>query len=235
MNRALTVVSLLFVGCASTRPETFHVGAPAMNPVPTVERLSPEPLAAEPVAIEFAPTELESYSLDPAIVPRSTRSAADEGLRNSRLTLKGGYYGSEEDTLDDGWIMNLSWMRFFTHYFALEIEAGYFDATGYDGPNASEVSGFPLMVNGRFNLPVWVLDLYAGIGAGTIYYDFDAQPTCVEDGFLLAGNAFLGATVNVADSVALGVEAKYYLTEEASDEHGGLDAIVLMLTVGASL
>jgi len=84
--------------------------------------------------------------------------------------------------------------------------------------------------------PVWILDLYAGQGVGTFYYDAEASGavSASDEGFLLGGNAFLGATINLADRIALGLEGKYYVTDEISDLDAGLDAFALMRTLGFS-
>jgi hypothetical protein len=173
----------------------------------------------------------------PAMHPLSTPVAASD-LRTSRFTLKGGLYSAETDEIgDDGWIFNASWMRFFTSLLALELEIGYLDASGEDGGIDGDVWGIPVMVNGRANVPLWLLDLYGGVGVGTIYYDAEAESgteSADDDGFLLAGNAFLGATVNLLDTIAVGLEAKYYLTEDSDELDEPLDALALMLTVGFS-
>jgi len=169
-------------------------------------------------------------TFNPALYP----AVADEGLRHSRTTIKAGLYSSEDaDELDDGFIVNVSWMRFFTSIFALELEAGYLDADGSEGGVDGDLWGMPLMVNGRLNLPVWVLDLYGGAGVGTIYYNLDVGSED-DDGFLLGGNAFVGATFNVGDAIALGLEAKYYATEDINDFDVSLESFALMLTLGFS-
>ena len=174
-------------------------------------------------------------SLDTAIA--ALPQAQEQSLHSSRFTIKGGYYGSTEDALDDGWIANVSWMKFFSSFFALEFEVGYLDADGTDGGLDTEVWGIPIMVNGRLNLPIWVLDLYGGVGIGTLYYDAEANvgnQTAEDDGFLWAGNAFAGATLNLAEAVALGLEFKSYVTDDIDDVDSSLDAYALMLTLGFS-
>lgn len=251
MKSTSAIVCLLLVGCASTPTESWSVSSAPEPSVPesSAELAAPaEPAApvAEPVADPLAeavtaPTPIagpealdpEYATWDPSYSIYAPPPAASD-LRTSRFTLKGGYYGSSEDNLDNGWIANVSWMRFFTRFFALELEAGYFDAKG-EGV-APDLFGVPLMVNGRLNIPVWVLDLYGGLGIGTIYYDFD-EPGPSD--WVLAGNAFLGATINLADALSLGLEGKYYLTDDVEGEDGldtdeGLDAFALMLTLGWS-
>jgi hypothetical protein len=128
-------------------------------------------------------------------------------------------------------------MRFFTRIFALEFEVGYMDLDGDDSGIDAEAWAVPIMVNGRFNIPLWVLDLYAGVGVGGFYYDVETSGTfsADEDGFLWGGNGFAGGTINLADAISLGLEAKYYLTDEIDDlGDASLDGLAVMLTLGWS-
>ena len=235
----LTVPSLFLLGCASSRTlELVHDEAiDARAIVASTEAPAPE-LAREPevVALSFADYELEVLSVGAEPREPVLTLAQDESLHGSRFTLKGGYYGADEDALDDGYIFNVSWMRFFTKIFAIEFEAGYLDVDGSEGTVDAEVWSVPIMLNGRFNLPVWVLDVYAGLGIGTFYYDVELSggATGDDDGFLAAGNGFLGATINLADAIALGLEGKYYVTEDIDDADAALDAYAIMLTLGFS-
>jgi hypothetical protein len=203
------------------------------------------PLAAPPEDTSWGDAGAVVHEEDPVFVaepldPRLALAPAVEGLHQSRFTLKGGYYSAEDedaDELDPGYIFNLSWMQFLSSFFALELEVGYFGTDGEDAGLEVDVWGIPAMVNGRLNIPVWVLDLYGGVGVGEIYYDVEASLgglSADDDGFLFGGNAFLGATVNLADALALGLEAKYYVTEEIDDVDSTLDAFAVMLTLGFS-
>jgi hypothetical protein len=231
------------VACAASRTNEVRVSddldVSASRASVVVEPL-PE---AAPVAASTAPS-LAALALEP--LPAAPQDMDDDGrndwndgqgLHDSRFTVKGGYFGADEDALDDGYIFNLSWMNFMTRIFALELEVGYLDADGSDSGVDSEVWAIPIMLNGRANLPIWVLDVYAGLGAGTFYYDAEVSGAASgsDDGFLLGGNAFVGASVGVADSIALGLEGKYYVSEDASDDFdSSLDAFALMLTLGFS-
>ncbi len=246
---SLLLASLVLASCASV-PANQLLVSKTLEPRTgggVGEEHAPAPVTeASEVTVPSVTTagseELRVGVAEPAVYREPSPSpffplAADEGLRESRTTLKAGYYSAEDaDELDDGWIANISWMRFFSNWLALELEAGYFDADGDDGGVDGEVWGIPVMVNGRANIPLWVLDVYGGAGVGTIYYDAEASGavSAEDDGFLLGGNAFVGATINVADAIALGLEAKYYLTEEADDIDAALDAYALMLTLGFS-
>jgi hypothetical protein len=157
----------------------------------------------------------------------------DAGLRENRFVLKGGLYDSDDiSELDDGWIITASWMKFFTSLLALELELGYFTSDGSSGGISADLWGIPIFVNGRVNLPVWVIDLYAGLGLGTIYYDVEVG-TADDDGFIWAGQAFLGGSVNIADAIALGLEVKYIVTDDVSSSvDSNLDAVAFLLTLG---
>jgi len=165
-------------------------------------------------------------------------AGVDESLRGSRFTIKGGYYSLDSaDELDDGWIAMLSWMQFFSKLFAFELEVGYFDADGEEGVVEADTWGIPLFVNGRINLPLWIFDLYGGVGIGTVYFDTEAEGGAIsleDDGFLLAGDGFIGASLNLRDSVALGLEGKYIVTDDMDEFDEGLDAFAVMLTLGFS-
>ncbi len=229
MRFSAVVVSLLVLGCASTQNDAFVVH----------DSIQPETpyFAAEAPAGDFLDPAADPAAFTHALATTLPAPAAAEGLRHSRFTVKAGYYGSEEDELDDGYIINLSWMRFFSSLFALELEAGYFDADGNVSGVDTEAWGIPLMVNGRVNLPIWILDVYGGLGIGTIYYDAEASAlgvSATDDGFVAAGNAFLGATLNLADAIAMGIEAKYYGTGDMADFDTSLDALAVMLTLGFS-
>ena len=158
----------------------------------------------------------------------------EKSLHHSRWTIKGGLYSADADELDDGWMINVSWMRFFTKLLALELELGYLNADGDTGGIDVEAWALPLMVNGRANIPIWVLDVYGGLGLGTVYYDVDVAGVGDDDGWLLGANAFLGSTINLADAIALGLELKYYLTEDIDDADEPLDGFAVLLTLGFS-
>jgi opacity protein-like surface antigen len=175
---------------------------------------------------------------DRSLVDGPRQAAPETGLRENRFTIKGGYYDSSEDSLEDGYIINGAWTRFLNKWLAVEFELGYLDADGDVGPVETEVWAIPLMLNGRANIPLWILDVYGGAGIGTLYYDAEASAgpfRATADGWLLAGNVFAGTSLNVADRVALGLEVKYYLTDEISNSNEGLDALAVMLTLGWSL
>jgi hypothetical protein len=234
----LVVPSLLLLGCASARSMDVIDGCTIDSRTIVADSGASSPAVdAELVAQPSTVTALEAQPVTGAVFPSSASApAAEESLHTSRFTVKGGYWGATEDAIDDGYLVGLSWMRFFSKLFALELEAGYMDADGTDSGVDFDVWSIPVMVNGRLNVPIWVLDLYGGLGIGTFYYDAEASgaASADDDGFLWAGDAFVGATINLADAIALGLELKYYLTDDIDDYDEGLDAYALLLTLGFS-
>ena len=237
LRLALLVSPPFLVACAAPRTNALLVSdsaAATTNPA-RAGAADPRPDApGGPAAV--AAIDAGGPAAEPA--PAALASAPQEGesLYKDRFTLKGGYYGAKEDALDDGYIFNLSWMSFRSKFLAVEFEAGYLDADGRDSGVEAEIWSLPFMVNGRLNAPIWILDVYGGLGVGAFYYDVEISggATGDDDGFVMGGNAFVGATLNVADRIALGLEGKYYVTEEADDLDESLDAFALMLTLGFS-
>ena len=218
LRRALLVTPLLLLGCASARTSPVIVGDAA-----SAVEAPAAPAAATGAFTDFAP----GSRVGPMAPPRRPRQ---------RFTLKGGYYGSSEDGLDDGYIVNAAWMRPTSDRLSSELEIGYLDASGTEKGVERDVWSIPLLVNGRFDLPVGKkVELYGGLGLGSFYYEADAKTLGVSvsaDGFVFGGDAFFGGAIHLGKTLLLGLEGKYYLTDSASDLDGSLDAYVVMLTLG---
>lgn len=242
MIRASILASMLLVGCTSAPGRDLLVELPpeAKPGGRSVEAESPSFAAAyeeASPALDFAAgPDAEPLVGEVVLEPSSLSAPARRGQRESRFTIKGGYYSSEDaEDLDDGYIVNLSWQQFRSTSFATEFEVGYFEADGEDGAIEAEAWGIPFMVNGRLNLRISALDLYGGAGVGEFYYDAERDSGIVSidaDGWLFGGNAFVGASVNLGDALALGLEAKYYLSEEIDELDVSLEAFAVMLTLG---
>lgn len=203
--------------------------------------VSAEPLEPEAVIIATASYVPRETSRQEVVVtdPPPPTSTEEQSYPHKRITLKGGWFSPDEDSSDDGTNFNVSWMNVYNPHFALEVEMGYIDAPGNDG-NALTVDGWgiPLLVNGRGTLPLGKLDLYGGLGLGTVYVDVEAQGpvgSASDDGFLFAGDLFLGASVDVGKAYVLGLEVKKYLTGRTSAFDWELDGYALLLTLGFNL
>ena len=89
----------------------------------------------------------------------------------------------------------------------------------------------PVMANARFSVPVWLLEAYGGAGIGMMYYNVDGG-ALDGDGWLTAGNVFLGADITVFDRLSAGLELKYFITDQIRNSSINLDAFTLALTLG---
>ena len=246
----ISVLCLGAVGCTTTNADgpprlaSYAAAGLAVESADVSRRTpEPQPVAAGPLApaVAAAPEPTLAAATPeraPVGVERAVRSlsaakaaaASDASLHKNRITIKGGYWATTDITDVDGGIINVSWSRYLVSIIALELEAGYFNASG----TGIDLWGVPLMVNGRANLPLWLIDFYAGLGIGGIYYDADLVLT-KESGWVWGGNAFLGGTVNILDSLALGLEGKYYLTEKASGLGRTLDSFAALITLGFAI
>lgn len=239
-HHALVLSPLLLLGCATTRTSDLIVSdTTAVRAGQPIAEALPAAPVAELDSRSAAPSLLATEAEAPAESISSSLAAAAEddmmGLHGDRFTIKGGYYGASEDELDDGYIVNVSWMHYTSKLFAIELEVGYLDADGSDGGVDVDVWSVPIMLNGRLNAPIWIFDAYAGAGVGTFYYDAEVESggaSADDDGFLWAVNGFIGGSINIADALALGLEAKYYVTDDVDDADAGLDAYAIMLTLG---
>jgi hypothetical protein len=237
---ALFVIPFLLIGCAASPARSVIVSDAASISgmaalpleVPTPNRASND-AAADAATELFARVTPQSQQPPMALPPQAPPPRPRE-----RLSVKGGYYGSSEDGIDDGYIINLSWMRPTSDLFSSEVEVGYLDVSGTDKGVDRDVWGIPFMANGRLNIPVGQkIELYGGLGLGTIYYEAEAKTAGVRvsgDGFLFAGDAYFGGDIQLGKQLYLGLEGKYYVTDNNSDIGGGLDAYVVLLTLGFS-
>lgn len=154
-------------------------------------------------------------------------------FQRSRFTLKGGYYSFQDSKrLDDGYIIEGTWMNFFSPNFATEAEIGYVEADGKDNGIKSDLWGIPFMLNARVSVPLKTLELYGGGGIGSIYYDISVDPGADVSGWVAAADTFFGACLHLKNGIVIGAEWKYYFTESVHSMDGGLDSYAAMLTLG---
>jgi opacity protein-like surface antigen len=153
-----------------------------------------------------------------------------------RFTVKGGYFNSSEDEFNDGSNWIVSWIRPMSEHLASEVELGYLDVNGSSTGVDRDAWAITFMANARLTFPVGKkFEIYGGLGLGTFYYDASARVGGVKvsgDGFLFAGDGYFGASVQLGDRFSLGLEGKYYVTDDVSNLGGGLDGFAAMLTVG---
>jgi len=239
LGRALLVAPFFLVGCATSRPVPSIVGEEASISVPEVQVVETPtaPDAATGTFADFPPlADFTADSQGQAGAPPGANPMAPPPRPRERITFKGGYYGSEEDGLDDGYNFVVSWMRPVSNSLSSEVELGFLDASGTENGVDRDVWSVSLLANARFGAPVGQkLELYGGLGLGTFYYEAEAKALGLDvsaDGFLFGGDAYFGGTIHVGQSAYIGLEGKYYVTDSASDLNGGLDAYVVLLTLG---
>jgi hypothetical protein len=250
MSRYLALYPVFWIlGCASApmhrleigpdpEREPSHAVAPpevGVEAVPSAEIVSTdeEISAADPAEGFDADPDLFADAVNQSGYPPPQQPPPQQPFSRSRFTLKGGYYSFEDtDHLDDGYIIQGSWLNSFTKNFGTEVEVGYFDADGKSGLIETDIWGIPFMFNARLSLPLKAIELYGGAGIGSIYYDISVKNGSDPDGWLAAADTFLGAALVLKNGIVLGVEGKYYFTESVSSLDGGLDAFAAMLTLG---
>lgn len=225
LRSALVVLPLLFMGCAAPRPNPW-VGPDAGNSV-RMEVQSAEP-STEPH------TATEDFAQSGP--PHQAAPAKQMHRPRERFSLKGGYVDSSDDAFDDGFIINGSWMRPVSGMLSSEVEIGYMDADGSHNGIDRDVWAIPFMANARLNVPLGEkFEIYGGLGLGWFYYDAEARTPSVSvsgDGFLFAGDAYFGGDILLGERFRLGLEGKYYATDNDSDVGGDLDSYVVLLTLG---
>lgn len=223
----MLVATFLLNACALADPSPALVGDASSLAGPAVA--SPEAPAA-PDAVS---------SLLVGLVPDPQEKA---GIRmpppppRQRFTVKGGYFDSSEDGLEDGSSIIVSWIRPMSKVLASEVEIGYLDADGTDNGVDRDVWAISFLANARANFDVGQrIELYGGLGLGTFYYDAETKfgpVSASAEGFLFGGDGYFGGSIRLGESVSIGLEGKYYVTDDVSDLGGGLDGFVAMLTVG---
>ena len=234
-SHALFLAPCLLVGGASAAVQPQHghaLDALATHPddAPSEGRFEPD--WSPPIVFETpAARSNAAIALEPQQPPRPAPAPRPAG----RVTIKGGYYGADEDAIDDGWTAAVSWMQFMSPVFATEFEIGYLDVDGKDRGIQTDVWGLPILLNGRFSATVGRFEIFGAAGFGTIYYDGEADGAVIDvsaDGWLAAGDVFAGAALHLRSAMTLGVEWKLYFTDSSSDLDSGLDANAVMLTLG---
>jgi Outer membrane protein beta-barrel domain len=228
MLRILTSASVvgLLLGCsAPLRPPMGYGDVNEQLASPSLDLASsPEPSPASDLTAPATPDFLLMPALaTPALIDGR---GASEG---NYLTLKGGFLHPTEGNLDPGFITNAALGHSFNRFLAVEVEGGY-AAPDPDSP-ADDLYLVPLMVNARVSVPIWLLEVYGGLGIGGMYYAFD-QGVADTNGWLLAGNAFVGADVVLFDRLTAGLELKYYVTDKIRSTDDTLDSVAIMATLG---
>ena len=149
-----------------------------------------------------------SAGLTTTVAPMTLGAEGDKG---TYITAKLGplWFLEDLEDFDVGFNGEIAVGNRILSFLAVEFQSGYF--WGEESSNV-ELWGVPFVVNAKGILPLFFLEVYAGIGIGGYYINFDF-PGGDDDDFVFGGNIFLGAGLDVGP-VGVGLEGKYILTEE---------------------
>ena len=152
-------------------------------------------------------------TLQIAVVVCLVGSSLAVGAGQSYLNAKVGplFYLGDFDDLDTGGNFNLAMGVKPIEMLAFELESGYF--WGEKNSLDAELWGVPLLVNAKLTLPVFFLEAYGGVGIGGFYLDTEVGGL-EDDDWVFGGDAFVGVGFSLGP-VAVGLEGKYYVTEDA--------------------
>jgi hypothetical protein len=234
---------VLLFGCANARsgdpgPSTDTASFPVGSP----EVVVAEPATAGAAAVDLEATPaarwLDSPALALATVTPATAAAAtpprfalrEDDSRDNYLTAKAGEIYPTDSNLSAGWIVGAAYGQYFTRLFSVELAASYFEP-GNNLTPSTDMYAVPLMANVRVSLPIWLLQVYGGVGLGAFYYDIDGG-ALKGDGWLGAGNAFVGADITVFDRLSAGLELKYFVTDQIRNSNINFDGLALAVTLG---
>lgn len=139
-------------------------------------------------------------------------SAEAEGLEQSFQLKAGGYFPASK-AFDPGTGIDLAYSIKPFPYGAIDIALGYYRAE--NGTNGF-LSALPLTVSGRAILPLPLLDVYAGGGAG-VYYKMAGGLTEMpadHSEFSFGYHANAGIEVPTSSGVSLLLDCKYVVVNQ---------------------
>jgi opacity protein-like surface antigen len=130
-------------------------------------------------------------------------------------------------SLDTGYYGQVAFGAELIPFLAAEASVGYLSA---DGSANQELWAVPLFLSARGQLPVFILEAYAGLGIGGMYVDYEFGPVNDSD-FLLAGTGFAGLEIGLGN-LAVGLEYRYLASEDADpgfavEGHSGMLTLTL--------
>ena len=158
------------------------------------------------------------------------------------LTLKAGIYEPETDDLDEfdtGFNGEISIGHYFNPNFAMEFGVGYFK-TDTDGvgvflitpylfiiPYDVAIDVIPITLTFKGILPFEQGEIFAGLGVGGYYVDGEVDVSSInleDEDFIFGAHVVLGAQADITKTVFIGVEGKYFWTDDAElkDEYAGI-------------
>lgn len=229
MLRAMRYSSLLALAALSSACATRTNGDLPFNLASTHTSWAPtptaDPVTADPVTGASATGASATGEPAPA-APVAPKLFGGEGY--TRFSLGTFDPTGDIEGLDTGYYAQVAFGSDVIRFLAVDVSLGYASA---DGPGDTELRVLPLFINGRAQLPITIFELYAGLGVGGMWADYDFGVGNDDSEFVLAGTAFLGGEVGLG-KLALGLEYRYLTSEEtdrnfAIEGHCGLITLTL--------
>ena len=162
------------------------------------------------------------------------------------FALKAGIFSPTGDLddggFDTGFDGEIAYGHYFNPNFALEVGLGYYlsdaSVSGFDPVllgsfrEEDDITVIPITVTGKGIYPSGNFELFAEVGVGIYFADFEGVLTSStlgtirvdDDDFVFGGHLGVGASYNISKNVFLGVGAKYILTSEAEFQGAALGA-----------
>jgi len=154
------------------------------------------------------------------------------------ITAGAGFYFytgdiSNETKLDEAFIGEFSYGRYFHPNFALEAGVGYI----HDDHHGDELQGWPFTLTAIGIYPVEKVRLFGGGGIGVYPMNFDGEIDGVKihgEDTVIGGHVLLGFHWDILSSAFIGMEGKYLFIEKAKfeDEKVELDGFTVIAKLG---
>ena len=140
---------------------------------------------------------------------------------------------ADETKLDEAFIGEISYGRYFHPNFALEAGVGYI----HDDHHGDELQGYPFTLTAIGIYPVEKVRLFGGGGIGVYPMNFDGEIDGVKihgEDTVIGGHVLLGFHWDILSSAFIGMEGKYLFIEKAKfeDEKVELDGFTMILKLG---
>ena len=175
-------------------------------------------------------------------------SFAQDG-KGGYITIKPGVYSPTGDLdhkgFDNGFTGEVAVGTYYTPNLALEAGVGYYRTTASTaGPGFNEdddIWVIPVTISFKGVLPLKPFELTAGGGGGIYFANINADGHILSEGFsrddsavAFGAHVLVGASIDIAPKVFLGVEGKYVVTTTAKllDTKVNLDGFMLTGVLG---
>jgi len=149
------------------------------------------------------------------------------------IAFKGGVYHPTDDLedFDDGFYGEISLNSYFSKYLAFEIGVGYFETEykangfilGIPYSEKDDIYAIPMITNVKGIVPLKFGELFLGAGVSGYYVHGDVDvniPGVISvsgnaDDYIFGAQFLGGLNINITDTLILGLEGKYIITQDA--------------------